>query len=57
MHSLPAHKTALDLTLRPARPAPQLTNLSLAAGMTHQWYQQHFKTYPRRRAALLPWIY
>ncbi|PSC71218.1 Polyprenol reductase 2 [Micractinium conductrix] len=34
-----------------------LTNLSLAAGMTHQWYQQHFKTYPRRRAALLPWIY
>jgi len=38
-------------------PACQVTNLSLAGGMTHRWYNQHFKTYPRRRRALLPFIY
>ncbi|KAI3435865.1 hypothetical protein D9Q98_001923 [Chlorella vulgaris] len=34
-----------------------VTNLSLAAGMTHRWYQQHFKTYPKSRRALFPRLY
>lgn len=44
-------------------PAPWLmllwvgTNLALAARMTHAWYHQRFKTYPRRRAALIPLLY
>ena len=38
-------------------PALQVTNLSLAAGMTHRWYRQHFRTYPKHRRALFPLLY
>lgn len=34
-----------------------VTNLSLAAGMTHSWYHRQFKSYPRRRRALFPMLY
>ncbi|KAI7841967.1 hypothetical protein COHA_004494 [Chlorella ohadii] len=34
-----------------------VSNLSLAAGMTHRWYRQHFKTYPARRRALFPLLF
>lgn len=34
-----------------------VTNLSLAAGMTHRWYREHFKSYPRRRRALFPFVF
>ena len=32
-------------------------NLTLAAGLTHGWYLHKFKTYPRHRKALIPYIY
>ena len=35
----------------------QVTNLSLAARMTHAWYKQQFKTYPKGRRALFPSLY
>lgn len=35
----------------------QVTNLSLAADMTHRWYHDHFKTYPASRRALFPFLY
>ena len=38
-------------------PVLQVTNLSLAAGMTHRWYRQHYKTYPKHRRALVPLLY
>lgn len=43
----------------PHQPAActQVTNLSLAAGMTHRWYREHFKSYPRRRRALFPFLF
>lgn len=34
-----------------------VANLVLAAGLTHHWYQEHFKTYPKRRRAIIPYIY
>lgn len=34
-----------------------MANLSLAAGLTHEWYLQKFKTYPRKRKALFPYLY
>lgn len=37
--------------------AAQVSNLSLAAGMTHRWYRQHFKTYPAHRRAIFPLLF
>ena len=34
-----------------------IVNLALAARMTHQWYVSHFKTYPRQRKMLIPYMY
>lgn len=33
------------------------SNLALAAGMTQRWYQHAFRTYPRARRALIPFVY
>lgn len=41
----------------PTGSCSQVTNLSLAAGMTHRWYREHFKSYPRRRRALFPFVF
>ena len=35
----------------------QAANLALAANRTHEWYKTNFKTYPRNRKALVPWVY
>ena len=35
----------------------QVANLVLAASLTHEWYHSRFKTYPRHRKALIPYIY
>ena len=35
----------------------QVFNLMLAAGPTHAWYKEQFKTYPVYRKALIPYIY
>jgi 3-oxo-5-alpha-steroid 4-dehydrogenase 3 len=34
-----------------------VVNLWLAAGMTHAWYKDKFKTYPSTRKALLPYVW
>ena len=49
-------------SLLPSRTPPscdtlQVSNLLLAAGMTQEWYRAHFKTYPRDRRAVLPFLY
>lgn len=31
-------------------------NLTLAARMTHAWYHRQFKSYPRGRRALIPFL-
>ncbi len=35
----------------------QVINLVLAADATHRWYVEHFKTYPRGRRALVPFVF
>lgn len=32
-------------------------NLSLAAQLTHCWYQEYLKDYPKNRKALIPFVY
>lgn len=32
------------------------SNLGLAARMTHAWYHRRFRSYPRGRRALVPWL-
>ena len=34
----------------------QVANLLLAAGPTHSWYRRHFKDYPARRRAIIPFV-
>jgi len=35
----------------------QVANLLLAAGPTHRWYRRHFRDYPARRRAIIPYVY
>lgn len=35
----------------------QTFNLALAARMTHKWYHSHFPRYPKKRNALIPYVY
>lgn len=37
--------------------AMQVVNLALAGKMTHAWYLENFKAYPKSRKALIPCVY
>lgn len=40
-----------------AVPVVQVVNLLLAAGLTQEWYRRQFKTYPKKRRAIIPFVY